>query len=280
MDFQCSRRITWMSPVSVAEDVPDAGGLGDGHDLVAVHGGLDGPDRVHLGHHHDGAHSPRPGGETAAAPAVAADHHRASGEERRGGADDAVHRRLAGAVAVVEEVLRQRVVHRHHREPQGSLRDSMALRRMDAVCRLFHASQHLPVKLRAVRKDRGDQVGAVVHGDDRLVVERRLEVTVVGVPVLACDREDRYAVVRNQSDGRRIVLRGEGLEAQSTRSAPPAESVRARFAVSVVMWRHADILRPERGFSAANGPGSSAGPACPGPPTRYAACPLCAARDL
>src|SRR5208337_564498 len=43
-----------------------------------------------------------------------------------------------------------------------------------------------------------------------------------------------------------------GLEAQRSRSAPPAFSVRARFAVSAVTCRHADMRMPERGFSAAN----------------------------
>jgi hypothetical protein len=32
-----------------------------------------------------------------------------------------------------------------------------------------------------------------------------------------------------------------GFEAQRTTSAPPALSVRARFAVSVVTWRHAEM---------------------------------------
>src|SRR4051812_2137554 len=43
-----------------------------------------------------------------------------------------------------------------------------------------------------------------------------------------------------------------GLDAQRTRSAPPAWSVRARLAVSAVTWRQADILMPASGLSAAN----------------------------
>ena len=38
-----------------------------------------------------------------------------------------------------------------------------------------------------------------------------------------------------------------GLEATSTTSAPPALSVRTRFAVSVVTCRHADTRRPASG---------------------------------
>src|SRR6185437_2544055 len=40
-----------------------------------------------------------------------------------------------------------------------------------------------------------------------------------------------------------------GLDAQRTTSAPPALSVRARFAVSVVTCRHAEIRRPASGCS-------------------------------
>src|SRR5271166_2382488 len=43
-----------------------------------------------------------------------------------------------------------------------------------------------------------------------------------------------------------------GLDAQSTRSAPPALRVRARLAVSAVTCRQADILIPASGFSVAN----------------------------
>ena len=53
----------------------------------------------------------------------------------------------------------------------------------------------------------GDQVGAVVHGDVRLVIERRHDVRVIGVVVLALDGEDGDAVVAHQA-GRHVVLRG------------------------------------------------------------------------
>src|ERR1044071_9222453 len=43
-----------------------------------------------------------------------------------------------------------------------------------------------------------------------------------------------------------------GLDAQRTTSAPPAFSVRARFAVSVVTCRHAEMRYPERGCSVSN----------------------------
>src|SRR5438132_8699985 len=42
-----------------------------------------------------------------------------------------------------------------------------------------------------------------------------------------------------------------GLDAQRTRSAPPAASVRARFAVSLVTCRQAESRTPSSGFSVA-----------------------------
>src|SRR5262245_59107116 len=43
-----------------------------------------------------------------------------------------------------------------------------------------------------------------------------------------------------------------GFEAHRTTSAPPAWSVRIRFAVSVVTWRHADTRKPASGRSREN----------------------------
>ena len=50
------------------------------------------------------------------------------------------------------------------------------------------------------------QVGAVIHGDVRLVIERRQNVVVVSVVVLAFDREHANAVIAHHA-GRNIVLR-------------------------------------------------------------------------
>ena len=54
------------------EEVADLGGLLHGHDVEAVHGGLQGAHRVHLGDHHLGAHAAGARGHAPAAPAVAA----------------------------------------------------------------------------------------------------------------------------------------------------------------------------------------------------------------
>ena len=60
-------------------------------------------------------------GDAASAPAVAGDDHFEAGEQQVGGANDAVERGLAGAVAIVEEVLGQRVVDGDDRELQRAV---------------------------------------------------------------------------------------------------------------------------------------------------------------
>src|SRR3990172_1914312 len=82
--------------------------------------------------------SPPPHPPPLPAPAVAGHHDRPARQQHAGGAQNAVDRRLAGAVAIVEEVLGQRVVHRHDRNAQRpvALHGPQA---DDARGRLFHA---------------------------------------------------------------------------------------------------------------------------------------------
>ena len=87
------------------EQVAERGGLGDRLDLEAVHGGLEGADRVDLGDDDVRAHAAGPQRDALAAPAVAADDDLPARQQRVGRPDHAVDRALARAVAVVEEVL-------------------------------------------------------------------------------------------------------------------------------------------------------------------------------
>jgi hypothetical protein len=96
-----------MSPVRVTKRWPR---LRHGHDAVAVHLGLEGAHRVHFGYDDVGAQAPGSRGEAAAAPPVPRDDHRRTREQHVGRPEDAVDGGLAGAVAVVEEVLRPGVV--------------------------------------------------------------------------------------------------------------------------------------------------------------------------
>ena len=100
-----------------------------------------------------------------------------------------------------------------------------------------------------MRVQDADDVGAVVHRDLRAVVDRRVDVRVVGVVVLAADGEGR----RRRSAPTRAAATSScvdsGFDAHSTTSAPPAFSVRIRLAVSVVTCRQAEMRRPSSGFS-------------------------------
>ena len=73
---------------------------------------------------------------------------------------------------------------------------------------LFGAADHAFQRIFALGVQDGDQIGAVIHGDVRLVVDGRDDVVVVGVVVLALDREYRNVVVAHQA-GRHVILRGQ-----------------------------------------------------------------------
>src|SRR5579864_7440069 len=94
------------------EKVADYGSFRHRHYTVAIHDGLDRLGRIDLGDDHIGAHAARPHGHTATAPAVAGHYHRHASQENIGRTYDAVQRALPGSVAIVEQVLGQRVVDR------------------------------------------------------------------------------------------------------------------------------------------------------------------------
>ena len=73
-------------------------------------------DRIDLGDDDLSAEAAGPQGDALAAPAVAAHDDLPAGQQQVGRADDAVDRALAGAVAVVEEVLGLGVVDGDDRE--------------------------------------------------------------------------------------------------------------------------------------------------------------------
>ena len=172
-----------------AEDVADLRGLRHRQHLEAVHHGLERAQRIDLGDDHVRAHAARAGRDAATDPAVAGDDEALAGEQDVRRADDAVDRRLARAVAVVEQVLRVRLVDGDDREAERAVR----LERLepdDAGRRLLGAGDDVAELLAPVRVQDADHVGAVVHRQVRLVVDGRLDVRVVRVVVLALDRED------------------------------------------------------------------------------------------
>ena len=173
-----------------AEDVADRGCLLHRHHLVAVHQRLERAHRVDLGDDHVRAEPLGAHRDAAPDPAVAGYDEALSGEQDVGRADDPVDRRLARAVPVVEEMLRARIVHRDHREREGTV----GLHRLQpdhARGRLLHPGDDVAELLAAGCVEHADHVCAVVHRQLRLVVDRGLDVLVVGVVVLALDREHR-----------------------------------------------------------------------------------------
>ena len=151
-----------------------------------------------------GAQALGAGGDAAAAPAVADDNERVARDQHVGRTDDAVDRRLAGAVAVVEHVLGERVVDRDDREGQHAV----LLHRVQpdhARGGLFTAADHVAQQVVVFGIDRRHQIAAVVHRHVRLGRDHRLDVLVVGGVVFAFDRVRRDLIVFAER-GRDVVL--------------------------------------------------------------------------
>ena len=160
------------------EEVADDGGFVHGHHAEAVHHGFQRLGRIDLGDDDVGAHAARPAGDAAAAPAVAGDHDRHAGQQHVRRADHAVERALAGAVAVVEQVLGERVVDgddgiaQHAFLRHGAQAD-------DAGGGFFGAADDAVEQVLALGMQQVHQVRAVVHRDVRLVIGRGGDVRIV-----------------------------------------------------------------------------------------------------
>ena len=133
-------------------------------------------------------------------PAVAGDDDLATGEQDVRGAQDAVDRRLAGAVAVVEEVLGLGLVDGHDREAERAVGGHRP-EADDAGRRLLGAGEDLRDLRRPLPVEQRDEVAAVVHGHLRVRVGDRVEVGVVGVAVLAAAGEGGDPVLGHQRRG-------------------------------------------------------------------------------
>ena len=189
------------------EDLAPRRGLADGHDLEAVHQRLERAHRVDLDDGDVGAVAAEARGDALADPAVAGDDDAPAGDQDVGRAQDAVERRLAGPVAVVEEVLRLRLVDGDDREAEGAV-GGHGVQPDDAGRRLLGAGQDLRDLCRARAVEERDEVAAVVHGQVRVRVGDRVEVGVVGVAVLAPPGIDGDPVVGHERR-RHVVLRRE-----------------------------------------------------------------------
>ncbi len=175
------------------------------HHLEAVHRRLDGAHRLDLGDDHLGAHAERSHRDAAAAPAVAADDEHLAGDQDVGGAQDAVEHALAGAVAIVEQVLGVGVVDRDHRIFEGAV-GSHGAQPDDAGGGFFGAAHDAVEQFAASGVQLVHQIGAVVDGDLRADIEGGGQPAIVAVVVIAAVREHRNVVgqCQRRSD---VVLR-------------------------------------------------------------------------
>ena len=192
-----------------ADDVPHLRRLQHGHYPVAVHHRLQRPQGVDLGDDDLGAHPARPLGQPAATPAIATHDEVGAGQQLVGGAHDAVQGALTGAVAVIEQVLRVRVVHGDDRVFEHALLLHGA--QPDHPCRrLLGAADDLLQQLAAVGVDHAHGIGAIIHRQVRVSVQRGVDMAVISVVVLALDREGLDAILMRHGR-RRIVLRRERI---------------------------------------------------------------------
>ena len=157
-----------------AEHVAEFRGFGHRHHAEAVHHGFERLGGIDFGDDHFGAVAAGAAGQSAAAPAVAGNHELRARQQEIRGADDAVDRRLTGPVTVVEQVLGVGVVDRD----DGKLQHAFfrhGTQANDAGGGLFGSADHVVERVGALGVQNRDQVGAIVHGDVRLVVDRRRE---------------------------------------------------------------------------------------------------------
>src|SRR5208283_1278943 len=187
-----------------AEYVAEFGGFVHAHDTEAVHHGFEGFRGIDFGDDHLGAATAGAAGQATAAPAIAGHDEFRSGEQEIGGADDAVDGGLSGAVTVVEQVLGVGVIDGDDGELQHAFLGHGA-QADDAGGGFFGPANHVRQRVGALGVQDSDQVGAVVHGDVRLVIDGGEDVVVVRVVVLALDGEYRNIVVTDQAGGHIIL---------------------------------------------------------------------------
>ena len=263
----CSPRMTPLSPVAVTKMSPTSAAFAIGSTSkpsITASSAFIGSTSVTI------TCAPMPLGarrEAAAAPAVARDDELLPASSLFVARMIAVDRRLAGAVAVVEEVLRLRLVDGDDREAERAV----ALERLqadDAGRRLLGAADHVAELLAAVCVEHADHVGAVVHRDLRLVVDRGLDVRVVRVVVLALDREDRDVVLLDERGGD-VVLRGERVRrAEDDVGAAGLQRARQVRRLGRHVQAGRDAVAVERLLALEALADRRAAPACCGRPTR------------
>ena len=191
------------------EYVPDLRCLRDGHHRVAIHDCLQSRDGLDLGHDDMGSQTTCPHRYPPAAPAIAADHHPLSGPQDIGGSGNAVDGALAGAIAVIKEVLRIRLVHSYDGVEELPLL-SQAPQPDTTGGSLFSASDNIADEFLAIFMNCAHQVSAIVQGDMGSMFQGSINVLVIGFVVLPIYGIDRDAILCHQGRSD-IVLGREGV---------------------------------------------------------------------
>ena len=174
------------------------------HDGEAVHGRVEGLERVDLGDDDVRAHALGPHRGALAAPAVAGDDHGLARDDEVGRIHDRGPDRLARAVLVVVVVLGLRVVDRHHRAGK----DAFALagfQAVDAGRRLLASANQAVRVLFASSAEEIDEVAAVIDDEVRVAGQGLHEKLFVLLRRDAVFSEGLYAHLR---DRRRDVILG------------------------------------------------------------------------
>ena len=98
-----------------------------------------------------------------------------------------------------------RIVHRHH----GKLQHAFLRHRPQpdhARRGLFRPANHAFQSVRPLGVQNRYQVGAIIHRDMRLMIDRRQNVVVISIVILALDGVHRNPLIAHQA-GRHIILR-------------------------------------------------------------------------
>ena len=166
--------MTFCDDIDIAGDgeeiVPQRCGFVHRHDLEAIHDRFNSFDGVYFRDDDMGTQSLGTHGNALAAPAIAGDDHGLAGDREVCAADDTVPCGLAGAVAVIEEVLAVGIVDRNHREFQLFIlfQDLQAV--YAGGCFFGAADEVLPC-IHSRGMEQVYQVAAVVDDDVRHMVQ-------------------------------------------------------------------------------------------------------------
>ena len=181
------------------ENVALFGSFHDRHDDKTVHQRFGGFDRIDLGDDDFRAHAFGAHGHALAAPAVADDHDGLGGDDEVGVVHDGFHDRLAGAVAIVEEMLHHRVVDSDHRRAQIAV-GFHRFETDDAGGRFFTAAEDFLNEGWMIAVEHGGEIAAVVDEEIWLKFGELFNVEIVFFLGRAVFGEGCDAILHKRSD--------------------------------------------------------------------------------